>query len=135
MRFSEPGHRAPVAIHAPMSRVAELGSLRMNATNKMNSGALVLLGRVVASALSGTAALVITWLILVVAGIFRVTTILVMTARPYDPVRRSFHIFGHVFEQGDFPFHIFCAMFFLPSVAVAVLVWIHLGHRWKAQAL
>jgi len=27
MRWSEPGHRAPVAIHAAGGRVAELGSL------------------------------------------------------------------------------------------------------------
>src|SRR3954465_966784 len=90
---------------------------RMNASNKMKLGGLTVLGRMVGSALSGTAALVITWLILVGAGVFRVTTIQVVTMQPYDPVRRSFHIFGQVFEQGDLPFRIFCALFLLPSVA------------------
>jgi hypothetical protein len=105
----------------------------MDGSNKMKSGGLAILGRVVGSALSGTAALAITWLILVVAGIFRVTTIQVLTMQSYDPVRRSFHIFGHVFEQGDFPFRLFCALFLLPSVAAAFLVWVHLGRRWRTR--
>jgi hypothetical protein len=103
----------------------------MDASNKMKSGGLAVLGRVAGCALSGTAVLVVTWIILVVAGIFRVTTIQVVTMQPYNPVRRSFHIFGHVFEQGDFLFHIFCALFLLPFLASVVLVWVHLGRRWR----
>jgi len=57
--------------------------------------------------------------------IFRVTTIQVVTMQPYDPVRRSFHIFGHVFDREISVSHFLCAV---PSasVAAAFLVWVHL---------
>jgi hypothetical protein len=104
----------------------------MNASNGIKTGGLAVLGRVVGSTLSGAAVLVVTWLILVGSGVFRVTLVQVVMTQADDPARRSFHIFGNVFEQGDFGFHIFCVLFLLPCVATALLVWIRLGRRWQA---
>lgn len=133
-RIAERG--APANAGNPSRGVAALcvgGELRMNARNKITSGGLVLVGRLVGSALSGIAALVITCLILVGIGIFRFETVQIITMKPYDPVRRSFNILGHVFEQGEVAYRILCVVFLLPSVAAAFLVWTHLGRRWRTR--